>query len=254
MQDHIDKEEKLKEILAYLKLPRLEKNLEAELKAAAVESPPYLDFLLKIFSQEQAEKYERATNRRIARARFPTRKTIDEFDFNIPEKIDRRLVRSLFDLKFVKDAENVIFLGPAGVGKSHLANALGRTACAGGFSTRYTTAAELINRLTAAFSDYSLAQAIKYYTSPRLLVIDELGYIPIDKQGAEFIFQVVSQRYERGSIILTSNLAFRDWGKTFNDNTIASAIVDRLVHHSSVVKIKGESYRIISRKQKQKLD
>lgn len=170
--DNINKEEQLKEILGYLKLTRLEKNLEGALKAAIAESPPYLDFLLKIFSEEQAEKYERATNRRIGRARFPTRKTIDEYDFNIPEKIDKRLVLSLFDLKFIKDAENVIFIGPTGVGKSHLANALGRTACAGGSSTRYTTTAELINRLTAAFSDYSLAQAIKYYTSPRLLVID----------------------------------------------------------------------------------
>lgn len=250
----MNKEEKLKEILSYLKLTRLEKNLDNELREAVIKSPSYLDFLLKIFSEEQADKYERATARRIARARFPTLKSIDEFDFNHPEKIHKKLVLSLFDLRFIKDSENVILLGPAGVGKSHLANALGRAACAGGFSTRYTTAAELINRLTAAFSDYSLARAIKYYTSPRLLVIDELGYIPIDKRGAEFIFQVVSHRYERGSIILTSNRAFRDWGKTFNDNTIASAIVDRLVHHSHVVKIIGESYRIKNRKQKIKLN
>ena len=113
---------------------------------AATESPTYLDFLLKIFSQEQAEKYERATSRRIARASLPTRKTIDDFDFNVPEKIDWRLVRSLFDLKFLKDAENAIFPVPAEVGKSHLASALGRSACASGFSACYTTAAELINR------------------------------------------------------------------------------------------------------------
>lgn len=250
----MNKEEKLKEILNYLKLTRLEKNLEDELKEAVIKTPSYVDFLLKILSEEQAEKYERATARRISRARFPTHKSIDEFDFNHPEKLNKKLVLSLFELRFIKAAENVILLGAAGVGKSHLANALGRTACAQGFSTCYTTAAELINRLTAAFSDYSLARAIKKYISPKLLVIDELGYIPIDKRGAEFIFQVVSQRYERGSIILTSNRAFRDWGMTFNDNTIASAIVDRLVHHSHVVKIKGESYRIKNKKQKRKLD
>lgn len=250
----MNKEEKLKEILSYLKLTWLEKNIESELKTAMNENPSYCDFLLKILSEEQSQKYERATTRRIARARFPTIKSIDEFDFNHPEKINKGLVLSLFDLQFIDAHENIILLGPAGVGKSHLANALGRSACAGGFSTRYTTAAELINRLTASFSDSSLAQALKYYTSPRLLVIDELGYIPIDKRGAEFIFQVVSHRYERGSIILTSNRAFRDWGKTFNDNTIASAIVDRLVHHSHVVKIRGESYRIKNRKQKAKLD
>ena len=250
----MNKEEKLKEILNYLKLTWLEKNIENELKSAINESPSYCDFLLKVLSEEQSQKYERATARRIARARFPTIKSIDEFDFNHPEKINKGLVLSLFDLQFIPASENIILLGPAGVGKSHLANALGRSACASGFSTRYTTAAELINRLTASFSDSSLAQALKYYTSPRLLVIDELGYIPIDKRGAEFIFQVVSHRYERGSIILTSNRAFRDWGKTFNDNTIASAIVDRLVHHSHVVKIRGESYRIKNRKQKTKLD
>ena len=234
----MEKEEKLKEILHYLKLLWLEKNLEAELRAAAAESPSYSDFLLKIFSEEQARKYERATKRRIAKARFPTVKTIDEFDFNHPEKINKKLVLSLFDLRFVKNRENVILLGPTGVGKSHIANALGHHACAGGFSTLYTTAAELINRLTASFSDNSLLRALKYYTLPRLLVLDELGYIPIDKRGAELIFQVISNRYERGSIILTSNRAFRDWGKTFNDNTIASAIVDRLVHHSQVITIK----------------
>jgi DNA replication protein DnaC len=250
----MNKEKRLKEILSYLKLTHLEKNLEDELNEAVIKSPSYVDFLLKILSEEQADKYERATDRRISRARFPTLKTIDEFDFNHPEKLNKKLILSLFELRFIKNTENVILLGPAGVGKSHLANALGRTACASGFSTRYTTAAELINRLTAAFSDYRLASAIKQYISPRLLVIDELGYIPIDKRGAEFIFQVVSQRYERGSIILTSNRAFRDWGKTFNDNTIASAIVDRLVHHSYVVKIKGESYRIKNRTQKIKLD
>ena len=154
-------------------------------------------------------------------------------------------IMSLFDLQFVEKKENAILMGPRGTGKTHLSLALTYQACLQGIKTSFTTAMNLINQLSASLADNSLLKAMKSFTSPRLLVIDELGYLPVDKQGAELLFQVISNRYECGSIVVTTNRAFRDWGAILNnDNTLASAMIDRLVHHGVLVQIKGESYRV----------
>lgn len=162
-----------------------------------------------------------------------------------PKKINRPQIQNLFRLAFVADKANVIFLGGVGLGKSHLASALGHAACLAGHSVRFTTAVESINILTAAQINHRLKVELKKFLSPAVLVIDEVGYLPIDKTGADLLFQVISQRYERGPIVLTTNQPYKSWPKLFNnDATLASAVRDRLLHHAETVVIEGKSYRM----------
>jgi len=234
----------LKENLKYLRLITIEKIYEEEAKKAAVNNLSHVQYLEKIISEEVNDKMTRAIRKRIIKAKFPVIKTIDKYDFNYPKKINKQQVLKLLDLRFVREKENVIILGPTGVGKSHLGIGIGYAACIKNIWVRYTTAIDIVNDLYASLSDKTFEYKLAKYIKPKLLIIDELGYLPIDKKGADSIFQVISKRYERGSIVLTSNLAFKGWGKIFSDNTTASAIVDRLVHHAEIVKIEGESYRL----------
>lgn len=243
------KEELLEKYLQYLKLTTIERDYKEVCERAARANLSYVDFMEQLFGEEVAFRKERLIKKRIIEARFPLVKTIDAYDFSCPQKIHKKQILNLLDLRFIEEKSNVLIVGPAGVGKTHIALAIGYQATSNGIRTLFTTAINLINHLVASLSDNSFMKALKTYTSLPLLIIDELGFLPIDKQGSELLFQVISSRYERGSIIVTTNLAFRDWGRIFNnDNTLASAIVDRLVHHSEIVKIEGESYRVKNKK------
>ncbi|MGO8928005.1 MAG: IS21-like element helper ATPase IstB [Limisphaerales bacterium] len=180
-----------------------------------------------------------------AAARFPCIKTLDQFDWNWPKKINRTQVQNLFRLAFLPEKANVVFMGGVGLGKSHLASALGYAACLAGHSVLFTTAVDIINTLTAAKAAYRLKAELKRLLAPRILCVDEVGYLPIDKTGADLLFQVISQRYERGSIVLTTNQPYKHWAKIFNnDSTLTSAVLDRLLHHADTVVIEGKSFRM----------
>ena len=203
------------------------------------------DYLALLIRGELDLRHDRATARRIRNARFPVVKTLDQFSWSWPKKINRMAIQNLYRLQFMEDKANVIFLGTVGLGKTHLAAALGYTACLAGKSVLFTTAVDAINTLAAAQAASRLKVEMKKYLAPSLLILDELGYLPIDKHGADLLFQVISQRYERGSTIITSNRAYKKWPEIFNnDSTLTSALLDRLLHHAETMVIEGLSYRM----------
>jgi DNA replication protein DnaC len=237
--------ESLKQALMTLHLKTMAEMLEEILKQGEKENLSAADILSLLASQEIAAREQRRVKTRVAQANFPVLKTLDAFDFAFPKSINKSQILNLFDLHFVEKKDNAILMGPPGTGKTHIGLALGYHACQHGIKTLFTTAMNLINQLSASLADHSFLKAMKLFTSPRLLIIDELGYLPVDKQGAELLFQVISNRYECGSVVVTTNRAFRDWGAILNnDNTLASAMIDRLVHHGVLVQIKGDSYRV----------
>ena len=211
----------------------------------------YLDFLEQALKYEAMARAERMRRMLTRLAGFPAIKTLDEFDFEFALGVPKALVLELGSLAFVERAENVVLLGPSGVGKTHLAVALGYRATQAGFRTRFITAADLLMQLTTALRRNQLEETIKRITKPyRLLIIDEMGYLPMDREQANLLFQVVAKRYETGSLILTSNLPFGQWDQTFADDaTLTAALLDRLLHHAHVVPISGDSYRLKEKRQ-----
>jgi DNA replication protein DnaC len=208
----------------------------------------HVDYLCRLMEGECHRRYENRLKRRLTAARFPVLKTLDSFNWAWPKKINRAQIQNLWRLQFLKEKGNVIFLSSVGLGKTHLASALGYTACVEGQSVLFTTAVELINTLSAAHAAQRLKAEMKKYLAPHVLILDELGYLPIDNHGADLIFQIISARYERGSIILTTNKPFKQWASIFNnDATLASAVLDRLLHHAETVLIEGPSYRMKER-------
>ena len=235
----------LLEQLTALKLLAVQENYASLATEAAQKQWLHVDYLARLIDAEALRRQQLSIQRRIAAARFPSVKTLDQFDWNWPKKINRTQVQNLFRLAFLPEHGNVVFMGGVGLGKSHLSAALGYAACLAGHSVLFTTAVDIINTLTAAQAAHRLKVELKRLLSPRILCIDEVGYLPIDKVGADLLFQVISQRYERGSIVLTTNQAYKHWAKIFNnDSTLTSAVLDRLLHHADTVIIEGQSYRM----------
>ncbi len=231
--------------LKYLKLPFMREQHHPLAKQAVKNSWSHEDYLEKLADGEAALRKDRSTQRRIRLARFPVIKTLDQFNWTWPKKINRLQVQHLFRLQFIKPASNVIFLGNVGLGKTHLASALGYAACLTGYKVLFATAIDVINTLSAAQAAGRMKQELRKYTRPSLLILDELGFLPIDKAGADLLFQVISRRYEQGALVITSNRAYKDWPEIFNnDSTLTSAILDRLLHHAETILIQGKSYRM----------
>lgn len=240
--------DELHQQLGYLKLLFMQEHYQELAQQAAQSQWSHVDFLRRLVEGEAAARQDRSRQRRIQQARFPVLKTLEQFDFTWPAKINRLAVQNLFRLQFIQDKANAVIVGGVGLGKSHLCIALGYAAAVAGFHVRFTTAVDIINSLAAAQNAGRLAQELKRYTRPDLLLIDEVGYLPIDKLGANLLFQIISQRYECGSIMLSTNKAFKHWPSIFNnDATLTSAILDRVLHHAQTIVIEGKSYRMKDR-------
>ena len=231
--------------LEYLKLPYIREHYPEAVRQAAEQQSDHLACLMKLIEAEAQLRHDRSVERRLRLARFPVRKTLDQFDWTWPKKINRLHVQNLFRLQFIEQCANVIFVGGIGLGKTHLATALGVAACQQSYSVLFTSAIDVVNTLTASQAAGRLKADLGKYLRPKVLLLDELGYLPIDKTGADLLFQIISQRYEHNSTIITTNRVFKKWAEIFNnDATLTSAVLDRLLHHAETITIEGRSFRM----------
>jgi DNA replication protein DnaC len=236
--------ERMQEHLQRLRLFKSRERIEALLQEAVGKELSYADFLEGVLGEEILAKTSKNISMRTNLARFPFVKGLESFEFGYQPSLDKKQVMNLATCHFIEHGENVVILGPPGVGKTHLAVGLGLKAIEGGYRVLFTTAAAMIGTLTKALAEGRLEEKLKHYTVPRLLIIDEIGYLPIDRQGANLFFQLISRRYERGPMVLTSNQSFGAWGEVFGDRVIATAILDRVLHHAITINIRGNSYRL----------
>ncbi len=204
----------------------------------------YEEFLSILAEEEVNQRAQRAIYRRIKAARFPLQKTLETFDFAAQPSIKKQQILQLTQCDFIEQNSNVMFLGPPGTGKTHLSIALGHVACIKGYRVYFDTAAGLINSLLEAKKQLLLSKKMKQLLRVDLVICDELGYIPFDRTGTDLLFQLVAARYERGSIIVTTNLPFSEWTRVFHDSATAAAVIDRIIHHSVIIQITGQSYRL----------
>jgi DNA replication protein DnaC len=231
--------------LQRLHLHHIKSHYQAAADKAAEQQRSYVDYLAQLVDGETALHENRSIERRIRNARFPVLKTLEEFQWSWPKKINRPQIQNLFRLAFIAANTNVVLIGNVGLGKTHLSIALGHTACLNGHSVLFTTAVDIVNTLAAAQAAGRLKRELARYLKPAVLIVDELGYLPIDKHGADLLFQIISQRYERAPMVITTNRAYKHWSQIFNnDSTLTSAILDRVLHHAETVIIEGKSFRM----------
>jgi len=238
--------------LKQLKLPTVLREYGKIAKQCAAEGVDYERFLLRLCEQELIDRQQRMVERRIKQAKFPTIKRLDSFDFTVMPSLNKALVMELARCEYIDRKENVIALGNSGTGKTHIATGLGVAACQKGIPVLFTTAAQLALELIEARDEKSLLRLQKQLARQKLLIIDELGFVPLSKTGAELLFEVFSQRYERGSTIITSNLPFDEWTDTFGSERLTGALLDRITHHCHILEMNGESFRLKQSKKKKR--
>jgi DNA replication protein DnaC len=235
-------------LLERMKMDHLLLQLDGLCEQAAHGDLDYKGFLAQALETEWRGRYQRGVESRLKLARFPWVKTLEQFDFDFQPSVDRKVVRELAGLSFVERAHNVVLLGPPGVGKTHLAVALGVKAVEAGYSVLFLTLETLMGRLVRARHENRLERTLQQLVYPRVLILDELGYLPLTREEASLFFRLLVRRYERASLIVTSNKSFADWAEIFNDQVLATAILDRLLHHATTINIKGDSYRLREKK------
>lgn len=236
--------ERLERHLTRLKLVSTRERLDTLLESGAKGEMSFLEFLDHVIQEEVQIKDQKRARMRIQMAKFPLDRRLEDYDFSLQPSLDRRLIAELETGRYLANATNVLLLGPPGVGKTHLAIGLGRKAVELGYSCRFIHAVDLVHQLGVASEHGALEDALTLFARPHLLIVDELGYLPIERQAGHLLFHLVRKRYEKGSLLLTSNQPIGAWGAMLADEVVATAILDRLLHHSHIVTIKGESYRL----------
>lgn len=234
----------LRENLKALSLTSMARDLESRVRQAKESGPGYDEFLLELTTIELETRAENRLNRRVREAKFPLMKTLEGFDFGAVPDLDIRVIRDLTGGEYIKEHRNVLFLGRSGTGKTHLATALGVEACRNNYRTKFVSCYGLVNELIEARQERDLQRIIGRYARYELLILDELGYIPFSKEGGELLFQVLAERQEKGSVIITTNLGFADWTQVFGDPVMTAALLDRLTHRAHIINCQWDSYRL----------
>lgn len=242
--------ELIKRQLTELKLSGMAKSLEVRNEYALSERLSFIDFLSLLLEDEFSNRRENGYRKRLSKAHFSSRKAIEEFDFKFQPQLNKRVIFDCATCEFIRKRENILFIGPPGVGKTHLAISLGMKALEQGYKVLFTTVNEMINTLIASKADNTYHLKMKYYLTPNLLILDELGFKRLNQNTVDEFYEIISRRYEKGSTIITSNKSFEEWGEVFWDPVLATAIIDRIIHHCRIIVIKGESYRMKNHKQK----
>ena len=234
----------LSHYLKTLKLPTFQREYQKLARLCATEGVDHVGYLFRLSEREMIERDRRKVERRIKAAKFPVVESLDSFDFAAIPKLNKMQVLELARCEWIERRENVIALGPSGTGKTHVALGLGLAACQKGMSVGFTTAAALVSEMMEARDERRLLRFQKQMAAYQLLIIDELGFVPLSKTGAELLFELISQRYERGAVLITSNLPFDEWTETLGSERLTGALLDRITHHVSILKMNGDSYRL----------